>query len=229
MPVDVLPPAWREELVSSTDGARKIQTKVLHPSVTVSASVGPPRTLAVITHPYGPLGGDMDNPVCVRAAQCCAAQGVVAVRMNFRGSGKTEGRATWRAWGEQDDVRSVVKHYESLPAFKGVKPKLVLIGYSFGSVVSASLLSEYKASLLGFIAVAYPFSVVGPLTLFNTVTFQKALKDTTLPVLFIHGSKDNFSSLETVSKNLRNFSPSIALKVIDGADHFFATLPKMKV
>ena len=45
----------------------------------------------VIAHPHPLYGGDLDNPVVVRIAEVCRAEGLATVRFNFRGVGHSTG------------------------------------------------------------------------------------------------------------------------------------------
>ena len=210
-----------EEFVEYSEHG-EIQTKVGYPDDRCS-----PTVLAVITHPYGPLGGDFDNPVCCAVAEACVGAGMLAVRMNFRGVGDSSGSCSWRGAGEQDDVREVVAHYIQSRAFKA-PPKVFLVGYSFGSMISGSLLKEYETDLLGYVAVAYPFSVVWLLTLFRTAELQAPLLASGVPKLFLHGVHDNFSSPATAEgcvKGMRNAS----LLIMEGANHYFGSKKRVKV
>lgn len=45
----------------------------------------------VLCHPHPLYGGDMDNPVVIRAAEVARATGYATLRFNFRGVGASEG------------------------------------------------------------------------------------------------------------------------------------------
>eukprot|EP01063_Lacrimia_lanifica_P024460 TRINITY_DN32360_c0_g1_i1.p1 TRINITY_DN32360_c0_g1~~TRINITY_DN32360_c0_g1_i1.p1 ORF type:complete len:300 (+),score=103.22 TRINITY_DN32360_c0_g1_i1:122-901(+) len=195
----------------------------LHTQAAVPKLAEAPGVLAVITHPYGSLGGDMMNPVVHGLALKCVQQGFVTVKLDFRGAGRSDGTGTWRGRGEQEDVKAAVAHYSAHKVFQGQAPKLLFIGYSFGSVIAGSLLSLYEPRLLGYVAVAYPFSVVWFLTMFRTAEVQAPLAAAGVPMLFLHGTKDNFSSGATVEAALARLAPKRkTLFFVDGADHFFA-------
>ena len=62
--------------------------------VTLEARLGlppSPRAGVVICHPHPLYGGDMDNPVVVRAVEVCAGLGLATLRFNFRGVGGSTG------------------------------------------------------------------------------------------------------------------------------------------
>src|SRR5262249_34552016 len=61
----------------------------------------------VVCHPHPLYGGDMDNPVVVRAVEVAAEAGIATLRFNFRGVGTSEGSHGGGA-GEQDDVRAAL-------------------------------------------------------------------------------------------------------------------------
>ena len=63
----------------------------------------------VFTHPYAPLGGDMDNNVVVKLSRYFSGKGFNTIRFNFRGVGLSDGSGTWTATGEADDVRAVCR------------------------------------------------------------------------------------------------------------------------
>ena len=73
---------------------------------TLEARLGPvasPIGGFVICHPHPLYGGDMDNPVVIRAAEVASAAGYATLRFNFRGAGGSEG-AHDKGRGEQEDV-----------------------------------------------------------------------------------------------------------------------------
>ena len=205
---------YREELVVVDDGVQ-LETEVAIPSKIKS------NTLVVLTHPYGCLGGDMHNPVIVKLWQGLAKRGIVSVRMNFRGVGHSGGRGTWRCKGEQHDVMAVINHFDKSPEFK-TKPDIILLGYSFGSMISGSILSHFEKDkrLLGYIAIAYPFSVTWFLSLFNTSAMISGLQESSVPKLFVHGTDDNFTAISKARQQVERIQNG-KLIALEGADHFF--------
>ena len=69
--------------------------------------VDPGRGGLVLCHPHPLYGGDMDNPVVVRAAEVAREAGLATLRFNFRGVGASEGSHD-KGRGEQDDVRAAL-------------------------------------------------------------------------------------------------------------------------
>ncbi|MGH7350736.1 MAG: alpha/beta hydrolase, partial [Candidatus Rokuibacteriota bacterium] len=65
------------------------------------APVSTPRGGFVICHPHPLHGGDMDNPVVIRAAEVARAAGHATLRFNFRGAGASQGTHD-KGRGEQD-------------------------------------------------------------------------------------------------------------------------------
>ncbi|RKO92789.1 Alpha/Beta hydrolase protein, partial [Blyttiomyces helicus] len=61
-------------------------------------------------HPYGPLGGNMDNNVVAALFRNFASKGFMVIRFNFRGVGNSTGKTSWRGQGEVDDVLTVVRY-----------------------------------------------------------------------------------------------------------------------
>lgn len=92
---------------------------------------------AVMLHPHPLYGGDMHNHVVVAACEAFADAGATTLRFNFRGTGRSEG-AFDAGRGEADDARvAILAVRDRLP---GVP--LVLVGYSFGAAVAATVASE---------------------------------------------------------------------------------------
>lgn len=68
-----------------------------------------------------------------------ALWGAWQLRFNFRGVAGSTGRATWGGGGERNDVKAACKYLLDLPT----PPKhLVLIGYSYGSIIGGSVLDD---------------------------------------------------------------------------------------
>jgi len=100
--------------------------------------------------------------------------------------------------------------------------RLLLIGYSYGSIISASA-SATIPQVVGVASIAPPIGVRHWLFLFNgNYHLEQARKRPDLPQLLVLGDKDNFTSEESfmeVVKRMRQESTTGA--VLKGADHFF--------
>src|SRR5512132_4247881 len=71
-----------------------------------------PRGIVVVAHPLPTHGGTMRNPLVAGLARAIAAQGLYALRFNFRGVGASEGE--WTGGDEEwRDVGAAVEHARS--------------------------------------------------------------------------------------------------------------------
>jgi alpha/beta superfamily hydrolase len=90
-----------------------------------------PAGFCVVCHPHPLFGGAMTNKVAYTLASSALQAGLVAVRFNFRGVGRSEGQYS-DARGETDDVLAVVEWMRArMPG-----APVALAGFSFGAYVS---------------------------------------------------------------------------------------------
>ncbi|KAI9257401.1 hypothetical protein BY458DRAFT_412006, partial [Sporodiniella umbellata] len=59
-------------------------------------------------HPYGPLGGNMNNNVVGALQKHFLSLGYIAVCFDFRGSGRSKGRTSWTGMPEREDYQAVM-------------------------------------------------------------------------------------------------------------------------
>lgn len=167
-------------------------------------SIPSPRGLALVAHPHPLYGGTMDNKVAQTLARTFTALGYVAVRMNFRGVGQSEGSYD-TGIGETDDMEVLLKamrqRYPDLP--------LALSGFSFGSFVQARLQQRLQEQ-----AVA-----VERLVLVGAAAGKWDMPAIPANTILIHGELDDTIPLSAVFEWLR--PQDIPVTVIPGADHFF--------
>jgi uncharacterized protein len=172
---------------------------------------GNPSGLAFIGHPHPLYGGTMDNKVVTTIARSFAALGWLAVRLNFRGVGASEGTHA-EGSGETDDMLHVVEAAPKLPELERIWTAdlpLALAGFSFGSFVAACAAHSLQSSdrplrhliLVGAAAGKWPMPAVR--------------QDT----LVIHGELDETIPLADVFDWAR--PQELAIVVVPGADHFF--------
>jgi hypothetical protein len=156
----------------------------------------------VLCHPHPLYGGDMDNPVVIRAAEVAQAAGYATLRFNFRGVGASEGTHD-KGLGEQEDVRAAMATLASrLPAGGPVG----VIGYSFGAHAAARA-TRPGDSPLGLVA--------PPLGMYDWGFLGRGGG----PLLLTAGTRDDYCPAAALHQ-LAEQSGAQA-RVIEGADHFF--------
>ncbi len=158
----------------------------------------------VICHPHPLYGGDMENPVVVRAQEVCAGLGLATLRFNFRGVGGSSG-AHGGGVGEQEDARAALDVLARQP---GVRT-LAIAGYSFGAWIAA-LAAGRDARVAALALIAPPLTAYD----FGVVEGKRA------PTLAVCGSADPYCPVADFRRFTARF-PWVASAVIDGADHFF--------
>jgi hypothetical protein len=165
------------------------------------------RGLALVAHPHPLFGGSMDNKVAQTLARTFTGLGYVAVRMNFRGVGQSEGVHD-AGIGETDDMALLLtlmrQRFPGLP--------LALAGFSFGTFVQASLQQRLTQSTENG-------SPAERLVLVGAAAGKWAMPDIPANTILIHGELDDTIPLTAVLDWLR--PQDIPVTVIPGADHFF--------
>lgn len=103
--------------------------------------------IALLAHPYAPLGGSSSDPVLALATTTFLEQGYIVCLFDFRGAGRSEGRTSWTANGEREDYVTLVgfciTYLTSLSSESDgdrvAELDIVLGGYSYGSLIVQSL------------------------------------------------------------------------------------------
>jgi len=152
---------------------------------------------ALVLHPHPRYGGDMHNHVVVALCRALAALGATTLRFNFRGTGNGEG-AFDCGRGEANDARAAL----GALAAEAPRARLIVIGYSFGAGVAASIAGDVE--IAGLVLVSLP-ALTRPVTLPADV-----------PELVITGELDAIASHEA----LRPLCGGAAhLVIVPGVDH----------
>lgn len=168
------------------------------------AEVGSPRGGFVLCHPHPLYGGDMDNPVVVRAAEIAQAGGYATLRFNFRGVGGSEG-AHDQGRGEQDDVSAALAALAArLPAGRPIG----VIGYSFGAAMAA------RATRPG--VPDAPLVLIAPPLAVYDLDF---LGERPGRILLVAGTADEYCPVEALHR-LAELTAGEE-RLIEGANHFF--------
>ncbi len=161
---------------------------------------------AIICHPHPLYGGGMGVSLVVSIARTLADRGIVALRFNFRGVGRSEG-VFGEGAGELKDVAGAV---DFLLRAEGVNvARVYLVGYSFGAWVGLHH-AERDPRICGVVGIGLPlWQPEGSL-----------LSNYTGAKLFIAGEHDSVCRLD----NLRSFVEGLPalkeMRILRGANHF---------
>ena len=172
--------------------AGKLEVVINRPSST-------PRGIALIAHPHPLFGGTLENKVVQTLASTFAELDCVALRMNFRGVGQSEGQHD-AGNGETDDMLFLAdyakREFGDLPIF--------LAGFSFGGFVQTKVATKLAIRQMVLIAPAA-----------GRFDVAEVKPDT----LVIHGEQDDTVPLTAIMDWAR--PQNLPIVVIPGADHFF--------
>lgn len=170
----------------------------------------PTAPIALILHPHPMHGGTMNSRVVYNLFHIFVRRGFSALRFNFRGVGRSEGRYD-NGQGELSDAASAL---DWLQSHSPNASACWIAGFSFGAWISMQLLMR-RPEIAGFISVAPPanmfdFSFLAPCPASG---------------LIVHGSDDRHVPEEDVEKLAERLRAQRAIEVryeiIDGANHFF--------
>ena len=162
----------------------------------------------IVCHPHPQYGGTMAFPVVRMLYKTFGNLGYPAVRFNFRGVGNSDG-ISGSGTGEREDLLSVCKFL--LNGDYGVK-RILIIGYSFGAAIGASVASEFD-EVIGYVAISYPFSFIP-----QFISQAQVNK----PKFFIIGDRDDFTALEVFQKEYREMPEPKDIKIFPCVDHFWS-------
>lgn len=167
--------------------------------VVINRPLSTPRGIALIAHPHPLYGGTLENKVVQTLASTFAELDCVALRMNFRGVGESQGKHD-EGNGETDDMLFLAdyakREFGEVPIF--------LAGFSFGGFVQTRVATKLDISKLVLIAPA-------------AGRFDVA--DVKPDTLVIHGEEDDTVPLKAIMDWAR--PQNLPIVVIPGADHFF--------
>eukprot|EP01125_Pyxidicula_operculata_P022118 TRINITY_DN889_c0_g1_i6.p1 TRINITY_DN889_c0_g1~~TRINITY_DN889_c0_g1_i6.p1 ORF type:complete len:250 (-),score=39.15 TRINITY_DN889_c0_g1_i6:15-764(-) len=171
----------------------------------------------IVTHPMPAFGGDMRNNVVVAVSSYFSRLGATTLRINFRGVGNSGGSGSWRGGTEREDLKKCCQYLLNHKNNENEIKKIILIGYSYGSVISSSVANEIE-EVIGYVAISYPF---GPLTLMLLWHLLPLAQNCSKPKYFIMGSDDNFTGSSNFNTQIKSFSEPIQHLLLDNIDHFW--------
>jgi alpha/beta superfamily hydrolase len=178
-----------------------------------------PRGIAVIAHPHPSYGGTMNHKVVHTLFKTLWELGFIAVKFNYRGVEKSEGRRHATGDSGEDETEDVLAVVETIrERFKSSFeecPPLVLAGFSFGGAIQAWIAPRLRPRIL--IMVAPPVERMGIPPLITGPAQQDV--ETVPEILIIQGDRDDVVPLKTV---LDWAAPQeLPVVVVPGAEHFF--------
>ena len=163
------------------------------------------RGVALVCHPHPMGGGTMHNKVVFRVAAGLVDAGLATLRFNFRGVGSSTGVHNEVEGGTEDvlDALAYLKH--DYP-----EDEITLAGFSFGSRTGTEVgMADDRVARL--------ISVGTPVEKYRDYDF---LTRVTKPILFIHGDRDEFSSVDSL-RSLTDRIPQAEVVIFENCGHFF--------
>jgi len=163
---------------------------------------------AVVCHPHPLYGGSMLDVIVEAILKAMWAIDCATLRFNFRGVGNSQGEYD-EGRGEARDAEAAVKYIAGLRGMQ--RGKVILAGYSFGAMAAVNA-AAHTPEVTTVVAVAPPILADG---VGQLVALKKRL-------VVVAGEEDRYcppAQLEVLRNALIGL---IRLKIIPGADHFFA-------
>lgn len=164
-----------------------------------------PKGAVVLAHPHPLYGGTLHNPVIFHADRELNRRGLTTLRFNFRGVLGSDGFHD-EGRGEIGDVAAAAAWVRALAPGR----PLILVGYSFGSrCVIAHAISD--RTVAGVVAIGLPVRIW---------EFPD-LPELGRPLAVVHGTLDEFGSIEEVEAVIASASPKGKLYAVPGCSHLF--------
>lgn len=166
------------------------------------------RGVGVVCHPHPLGGGTMHNKVVFRAAAGLVDAGLTTLRFNFRGVGSSTGTHS-EIEGGMEDVRDALDYMAA--EYPG--EDLTLAGFSFGSRTGMAV-GKDDDRVKRLISIGTPV---------DKYMDYDVLAGLAKPILFVHGDRDEFGSIENLKKLVDEVSQTAGteLVIIKNCGHFF--------
>jgi len=164
--------------------------------------------VGLVCHPHPLGGGTMHNKVVYRAATGLLEVGLATLRFNFRGVGLSTGTHDLGR-GEQDDIRTALDYLTENYAGE----EITFAGFSFGSRFGLPVaINDARIPRL--------ISIGTPVDKYGDYDFLQNLQK---PILFVHGDRDEFGSVENVKKLVESLPEEAEAKLVvfENCGHFF--------
>ena len=162
--------------------------------------------VAVVAPPHPEYGGNLDHPVVNEIAHALYRRGYASLRFNWRGVGGSQGRVSGDPAAAEADYTAALDHVEQT-----LDAPIIAAGYSFGAA-TALRVALYDRRIRRLLLVAPPLAMLESL----------AVDGLAVPLHIVVGERDTYAPPDRLADWAESL-PGAALRVIPGADHFFAT------
>ena len=193
--------------------------KIRSLSIAVSPEIGkvsaelisPEKPVCVMTLAHG-AGAGMNHEFMVTISKTLAEKDIATLRFNFPFMENKKGRPDSPAVAHKTIEAAIHKAHElfpSLPVFAS--------GKSFGGRMSSQYLATHPAvDVKGIIFLGFPLHQSGK----PSIERAEHLKNITLPMLFLQGTRDELASYELIEKVCASLAFATLIP-IEGANHAF--------
>lgn len=195
---------WEEEDVKIPVEGRWLEARVC-------AQQSP--VVVIALHPWGPLGGCMDDPHVQAVCRTFGKAGCSTVRFDFR-SGIGSGSSSVR------DVVAVASRFVEPQERDGpLATQVLIVGYSYGSMIGAAAAAVIP-QCVGFAVLAPPLDYGWALYLLNGSALRaRAAESAGRPKLLMVGSEDQFCSEASFQAFAEELPEPKKVVVLPGRDH----------
>ncbi|KAG2224939.1 hypothetical protein INT45_010888 [Circinella minor] len=186
----------------------------------------------ILAHPYGPLGGNMRNNVIIALHNYFSSKGFITAWC-----GHSKGRTSWTGMPERGDYEAVIQHLKT--SFPQKLSHLIIGGYSFGSMIAASLRPQENDLSIpySYLLISYPLNVRWALSTVRSSFFSSQVNQllrttendsnndnnntNNNKVLVLYGDHDQFTGVRSYQNWLKYAGQHVESVIIPGADHFW--------
>jgi len=170
--------------------------------------------VVIALHPWGPIGGSMEDPHVQQVCRTFGSAGCSTVRFDFR-SGIGSGSSS------VEDVKSVAAWFvEPQDGAQPLASQVLVVGYSYGSVIGAAAAADIP-QCVGCATIAPPLDYGWALYLFRGSSLRARAADSAgRPKLLMVGTSDEFCSEASFQSFVAELPEPKKAIVLPGVNHF---------
>ena len=161
----------------------------------------------IIVHGYGGQGTDMGN-----YAQNFYQNGYNVLVVDLRGSGLSEGEYLGMGWIDRLDILEWINYLVE----KDKNSQIILFGVSMGASTLKKIFNLKSFPLLN---IASFVTKIRAGYFLSEASSMKQLQKSKIPILFIHGNRDDFVPSYMVKENYASKNGKKELLIVEGAEH----------